>query len=113
MREGGWKRDRAKTEGEVGVRVMDLCPSPRRIRSLIFVKVGCYSCCWLYRREVRQLGLEKWDEGMNGLFMCTKRGGREERGDKRENEEKCGDGLTVKCALVVCVAGFALVSLVF
>lgn len=24
--------------------------------------------------------MKKWDEGMNGLFMCTKRGRREERG---------------------------------
>lgn len=62
---------------------MDLCPSPRRIRSLIFVKVGCYSCCWLYRREVRRLGLEKWDEGMNGLFMCTR-----EEEEKKEEEIK-------------------------
>lgn len=45
-----------------------------------FVKVRYYSCCWLYRREIGRPGLKKWDEGMNGLFMCTKRGRREERG---------------------------------
>lgn len=83
---GKGKERRQRGRGGGRVRVMDLCPSPRRIRSLIFVKVGCYSCCWLYRREVRRLGLEKWDEGMNGLFMCTKRRGREERGGDSKGE---------------------------
>lgn len=54
------------------------------------------------------------NEGMNGLFMCTKRGGREERRREinvRGRERR--DGLTVKCALVLSIAGFGLISLVF
>lgn len=35
------------------------------------------------------------------------------RKSREEEEEESGDGLTVKCALVVSVAGFTLVSLVF
>jgi len=52
------------------------------------VKVRYYSCCWLYRREVGRLGLKKWDKGMNGLFMCTKRGRREERGRDRRRRRR-------------------------
>lgn len=52
----------------------------------------------------------KWDEGMSGLFYVYEE--RKRRGG-RGREAGGGDGLTVKCALVVSVSRFSLLSLGF
>lgn len=85
------------------------------------VRVGFYSCCWLYRREVG------WGVGQSGggggrgneraVFSCVRREEEEEKEEEERYEEEeegeSGEGLTVKCALVLAVAGFTLVSLIF
>lgn len=61
----------------------------------LLVRVRIYSCCWLYRREVGRLGVEKVGRGNErAVFMCTKkkkkkRGRREE---ERGREIKGGGG---------------------
>lgn len=56
----------------------------------------------------REAGLEKVGRGNERAVYVY-----EERKKRREEEKECGDGLTVKCALVLSFAGFTLISLVF
>ncbi len=61
----------------------------------------------------QEAGLEKVGQGNErGVYVYKERRKRRKRTRSKEEEES-GDGLTVKCALVVSIAGFALVSLVF
>lgn len=65
-------------------------------------------------------GRNEWDEGTSGLFHVYEEKEEEEeeqeeekKDEERLKEEKWGRGSTVKCALVLPVAGLALVALVF
>jgi len=62
----------------------------------------------------REAGLEKVGQGNErAVYVYEERKKRRKRKREKEEEEESGDGLTVKCALVLSLAGFALVSLVF
>lgn len=83
------------------------------------------SCCSLYRRKAGSKGgnsRDKWRGDEGAAFMCAKKagrrggtgGGREEKGVAIRGGGGEGEGRsTVKCALVVGIASFTLVSLIF
>lgn len=63
-----------------------------------------------------EAGLEKVGRGNERaayVYEERKKRRKRKRDKRRRRRKRVGHGLTVKCALVVAVAGFALVSLVF
>lgn len=69
-------------------------PEPRLVRSVIFVKVGCYSCCWLYRREVRQPGSDRWERGNErAVYVYEERRKRRKRWRYRERRRRRSVGM--------------------